>query len=69
MLLGKLYTAYGLNEAALVSFANACVLLPRDFRWPYFLAVLYEKEGRLTNIEQHRQALEYIRRLKASKQK
>lgn len=39
--LGTLYHAYGLPDAAEACYRNAAQLAPNDYRWPYYLALLY----------------------------
>jgi tetratricopeptide (TPR) repeat protein len=41
--MGMLFSAYGLSEAAEVSYLNARLLSPGEFRWVYYLALLYEE--------------------------
>jgi tetratricopeptide (TPR) repeat protein len=43
--MGQLYFLYELWEAAEVCFDNALVLAPRDFRWHYYLGVMYSRQG------------------------
>ena len=45
--MGQQYFAYGLIEAASACFRNAQTLQPEDFRWPYYLGALAQREGRL----------------------
>lgn len=45
--LGRIYHAYGIESPAEACYANASRLAPRDFRWPYLLADLHAKAGRL----------------------
>ena len=42
---GQLYFLYELNEAAQPCFINARTLAPRDFRWHYYLGVVYTRTG------------------------
>jgi tetratricopeptide (TPR) repeat protein len=44
-MLGEIYQAYDLGDAALASYANAAKLQPQSFRWHYYLAYLFEKRG------------------------
>src|ERR1700733_6563345 len=43
--LGKLYQAYGFDDAAMACYANAAKLDPLAFRWHYYLAYLHDKRG------------------------
>jgi tetratricopeptide (TPR) repeat protein len=43
--LGKIYQAYGFDDAAMACYANAAKLDPLAFRWHYYLAYLHEKRG------------------------
>lgn len=45
--LGLLYFTYGFVGAAEVSFVNAKLLAPEDYRWPYLLGYVLKMEGRL----------------------
>lgn len=45
--LGLLYFTYGFVQAAEVSFVNAKLLAPEDYRWPYLLGYVLKMEGRL----------------------
>ncbi len=51
--LGKLYQTYALLEGAAACYRNALKLAPRDLRWPYYLALLYEAEGDLQKAGSH----------------
>ncbi len=42
--LGKLYHTYSFSEAAVLCYQNAEYLTPGDFRWPYYLGRLHEKD-------------------------
>jgi tetratricopeptide (TPR) repeat protein len=42
---GQLYFLYELNEAALSCFINARTLAPKDFRWHYYIGVVYTRGG------------------------
>ncbi|MCP4202739.1 MAG: tetratricopeptide repeat protein [bacterium] len=44
--LGQLYHAYDLFTSAGACYRNAAALDPSDFRWPYYLGVLFELDGR-----------------------
>ena len=44
---GAVYQAYDLMTAAEACYRNAEALAPADFRWPYLLGVVLEKQGRL----------------------
>lgn len=46
--LGKLYLLYGLEAEAEACLHNAGSLDPRDYRWPYYQAVIFQGDGRLT---------------------
>ncbi|HVR28059.1 MAG TPA: tetratricopeptide repeat protein, partial [Thermoanaerobaculia bacterium] len=46
-LLGQLYLLYDAMSASEACLREAHRLRPEDFRWPYYLAVLYGYEGRL----------------------
>lgn len=57
--LGKLYQAYDFVDAALVCYENAQALAPEDYRWNYYLAHLYQGEGRLDKASDYlKRALE-----------
>jgi tetratricopeptide (TPR) repeat protein len=43
--LGNVYQAYGLHEAAIAAYEQAARLDPRDFRWPYYLALAHRARG------------------------
>jgi tetratricopeptide (TPR) repeat protein len=43
--IGQIYQAYSLNAPAKGCYLNASRLAPKDFRWPYLLGKLYEREG------------------------
>ena len=45
--MGNLYHTYVLWEAGETCYRNALQLAPQDFRWPYYLALLYEAGGDL----------------------
>jgi tetratricopeptide (TPR) repeat protein len=44
--LGRVYHAYGLGEPARVAYEIAAALTPGDYRWPYYLGLLHQTEGR-----------------------
>lgn len=44
-LTGEIYQAYSLQQPARECYLNAALLAPKDFRWVYLLAKLYEREG------------------------
>ncbi len=44
--LGMQLDAFGLGDAAEVAYQNARQLAPEDFRWAYYLALLYEEQSR-----------------------
>lgn len=44
---GAVYLLYRLHDAAAACFANAALLAPRDFRWPYMLGVARQEAGDL----------------------
>ena len=44
--MGRVYHTYGLTAAAEVCYLNAITLAPRQARWPYFLGLLRQQEGR-----------------------
>lgn len=44
--MGRVYHTYGLTAAAEVCYLNAIALAPRQARWPYFLGLLRQQEGR-----------------------
>ncbi|HEX8846702.1 MAG TPA: tetratricopeptide repeat protein [Pyrinomonadaceae bacterium] len=43
--MGQIYQAYSLHEAAKECYLNAARLALKDFRWVYLLGKLYEREG------------------------
>ena len=51
--MGKLYQTYDLLEAGGACYRNARQLAPQDFRWPYYLALLYEAEGDFEKSSDH----------------
>ena len=53
--MGNLYHTYVLLEAAETCYRNALQLAPQDFRWPYYLALLYEGRGDLEKASSHYQ--------------
>ncbi len=53
--MGKLYQTYDLQEGAEACYRNAQALAPRDLRWPYYLALLYESLGDLPKAGLHYQ--------------
>ena len=54
--LGMAYDVNGFREAALLTYGQAEALDPKDFRWPYFSAVLVAETG------EHEKALEALQR-------
>jgi tetratricopeptide (TPR) repeat protein len=44
-LTGEIYQAYSLQQPARECYLNAALLAPKDFRWVYLQAKLYEREG------------------------
>ncbi len=44
---GSVYLLYRLHDAAGACFANAALLAPKDFRWPYMLGVTRQEAGEL----------------------
>ncbi len=44
--LGMQLDAFGLGDAAEIAYRNARLLAPDDFRWAYYLALLYEEQSR-----------------------
>jgi tetratricopeptide (TPR) repeat protein len=57
--MGMLFSAYGLTDAAEVAYLNARLLAPREFRWSYFLGLLYEETSQPARaIESLERALE-----------
>jgi tetratricopeptide (TPR) repeat protein len=52
-LLGKQYHVHGITDAAEACYRNAETLAPDEFRWPYYLAYLYQLNGNLLGAEQH----------------
>ncbi len=44
-LLGQTYQAYALLVSAQACYLNAHRLAPKEFRWAYFLAILYQQDG------------------------
>jgi len=55
---GQLYFLYELYEAAQACFINARTLAPRDFRWYYYVGVIYTRQGDATKaIESLEQAI------------
>lgn len=44
--MGRVYHTYGLTAAAEVCYLNAIALAPRQARWPYYLGLLRQQEGR-----------------------
>ena len=55
---GQLYFLYELYEAAQACFINARTLAPRDFRWPYYVGVVYSRQGEAAKaIESLEQAI------------
>ena len=53
--MGNLYHTYDLLEPAEACYRNALQLAPQDFRWPYYLALLYEAGGDLEKAGAHYQ--------------
>ena len=45
--MGKLYQAYDMPDAAIASYRNAHILVPKDFRWTYYLGDQYDNKGEL----------------------
>jgi tetratricopeptide (TPR) repeat protein len=57
--LGMLFSSYGLTNAAEVSYLNARILAPGDFRWSYYLSLLYEETSKIDQaIDSLERALE-----------
>jgi tetratricopeptide (TPR) repeat protein len=52
-LLGKVYHAYGLLEAARAAYLNAAALAPDTYAWAFYLGYLAESEGRFGEAEHH----------------
>lgn len=44
--MGRVYFTYGLTAAAEVCYLNALALAPKEARWPYYLGLLLQQEGR-----------------------
>jgi tetratricopeptide (TPR) repeat protein len=44
--MGRIYHTYGLTAAAEACYVNAVTLAPREARWPYYLGLLRQQEGR-----------------------
>ncbi len=56
---GGFYLAHQLYVAAEACYANARLLSPRDYRWPYFLGYRYQKDSKLEKAgEYYQQSLE-----------
>ena len=53
--MGNLYHTYVLWEAGETCYRNALQLAPQDFRWAYYLALLYEAGGDLEKAGAHYQ--------------
>ncbi len=49
--LGRVYHAYGFQDAARGTYENAALLAPEDGRWPYYLGVLHQQTGALGDAE------------------
>lgn len=60
-MLGQYYYLYDLVEAAEACFLNARALDPKDFRWPYYLGALYDREGRLEEAAANLEAAAALR--------
>ncbi|MGF1613576.1 MAG: tetratricopeptide repeat protein [Gammaproteobacteria bacterium] len=58
--LGALYHAHHMDDAAEACYLNAEQLVAREFRWPYLLGYLYQRQGRF------KQALAAYRRAQAA---
>jgi tetratricopeptide (TPR) repeat protein len=58
-LMGRIYHAYSLAPPAKECYQNAHRLAPKDFRWPYLLAVVFHGEGRAE------EAISYYRQSRA----
>ncbi len=59
-LLGQIYHAYGLTDAARACYLNANSLAPANFKWNYYLGSLAIKEGRLAEaVEPLQRALAF----------
>jgi tetratricopeptide (TPR) repeat protein len=59
--MGELYFLYQLWEPAEACFRNAHRLAPRDFRWPYFLGVIFSRQGDLESAIAELEAAEALR--------
>lgn len=59
--MGELYFLYQLWEPAEACFRNARRLAPRDFRWPYFLGVIFSRQGDLESAIAELEAAEELR--------
>ncbi|RMD89217.1 MAG: tetratricopeptide repeat protein [Calditrichaeota bacterium] len=44
--MGQIFLAYDLTEQAEIALSNAAILMPEEFRWPYYLGYLYFTLGR-----------------------
>ncbi|MFW6012091.1 MAG: tetratricopeptide repeat protein [bacterium] len=49
--LGRLYHAYDFTGAAEPAYVNALQLAPEDHRWAYYLAYLYQQQGKFEHAE------------------
>lgn len=59
--LGQIYHAYSLTVPAAECYANAARLAPKDFRWPYLLGKIYEREGDARRAVAHLDAARALR--------
>lgn len=50
--MGRIYYTYGLTAAAEVCYVNAITLAPQEARWPYYLGMLLQREGRFEEAAQ-----------------
>lgn len=48
---GKIYLAYDLRDSAAACFENAMILMPHRWEWPYYLAVVAQKNGDFVDAE------------------
>ncbi|HEU4770362.1 MAG TPA: tetratricopeptide repeat protein [Pyrinomonadaceae bacterium] len=59
--LGQLYHAYALSSPARECYANAQILVPADFRWPYLLGKLGQQEGLFEEAIRHYRVAQKLR--------
>ena len=59
--LGRIYQAYGFDDAALAAYKNAAKLIPQTFRWHYYSGYLEQRTGDLEAAQRSYQRAQALR--------